>query len=120
MLKILFILNVEIQGLNIPNAEKFLSLLKQLIYYRLDVIAVTVTRIKIHVSLTNNLFLNNYYFDFILTESSTGGTLLLIIYYTSLVINIYKTTELESTFIEVINAQKVISLLGVLINIKPE
>ena len=74
----MFILNVEIQGLNIPNVEKFLSLLKQLTDYRFDVKAVTVTRTKIHVSFTNDLFLNNYYFDFTLIESSTGDTLLYI------------------------------------------
>ena len=42
----------------------------------LDIIAISETRITKKVSLLNNLNLNNYSFEFTLTETSAGGTLL--------------------------------------------
>ena len=39
-----------------------------------DVIAITETRITNHSSLTNNLTMNNFSFEFTPTESSAGGT----------------------------------------------
>ena len=43
-----------------------------------DIIAITETRITKQVSLSNNLNLNNYSFEFTSTETSAGGTLLYI------------------------------------------
>ena len=67
------------------------------------IIATTETRITKSVSLTNNLTMNNFSFEFIPTESSTGGTLLYIAnhlpYKPRLDLNIYKSYELEYTFI---------------------
>ena len=52
----------------------------------------------------------NNFFAFTPTESSAGGTLLYIANHLSykphLDLNIYKTNELESTFIEVLNPKK--------------
>ena len=69
-----------------------------------DIIAISETRITKQVSLSNNLNLNNYSFEFTPTETSTGGTLLYIANHLSNKCNndpnIYKKNELESTFIE--------------------
>ena len=45
---------------------------------KFDIMAISETRITKQVSLLNNLNLNNYYFEFIPTETSAGGTLLYI------------------------------------------
>ena len=45
---------------------------------KFDIIAISETRITKQVSLSNNLNLNNYSFEFTPTETSTGGTLLYI------------------------------------------
>ena len=68
-----------------------------------DIILVSETRITRNVSLLNNPNLDNYYFEFTLTETCAGGTLLYIANYLSYKcrndLNIYKKNELESTFI---------------------
>ena len=43
-----------------------------------DIIAITEPRITKNLSLTNNLTMNNFSFEFTLTESSAGSTLLYI------------------------------------------
>ena len=43
-----------------------------------DMIAISETRITKQVSLSNNLNVNNYSFEFTPTETSAGGTLLYI------------------------------------------
>ena len=84
----------------------------------LDIIAISETRITKQVSLLNNLNLNNYYFEFSLTETSAGGTLLYIAYHLSYKsrndLNIYKKSELESTFIETVNPRKSNIIVGVI------
>ena len=59
-----------------------------------DIIAIRETRIIKQVSLSNNLNLNNYSFEFTPTETSAGGTLLYIANHLSLKcrsdLNIYK------------------------------
>ena len=45
---------------------------------KVDIIAISETRITKQVSLSNNLNLNNYSFEFTPTETSAGGTLLYI------------------------------------------
>ena len=58
--------------------------------------------------------LNNYSFEFIPTETSAGGTLLYIanhlLYKCRNDLSIYKKTELESTFIEIVNTKNQILL----------
>ena len=75
-----------------------------------DIIAITETRIKENVSITNNLSIKNYSIEFTPTESSAGGTLLYIAKHLSYNprqdLNIYKKNELESTFIEIMNLKK--------------
>ena len=83
-----------------------------------DIIAISETRITKQVSLSNNLNLNNYSFEFTPTETSAGGTLLYIANHLSYKcrndLNIYKKNELESTFIEIVNPKKSNILVGVI------
>ena len=73
-----------------------------------DIIAISETRIPKQVSLSNNLNLNNYSFQYTPTETSAGSTLLNIANQQS-----YKChndlnilNKLESTFIESVNSRK--------------
>ena len=54
--------------------------------------------------------MNNFSFEFTPTESSAGGTLLYVTNHLSykpcLDLNIYKSTEIESTFIEILKPKK--------------
>ena len=65
--------------------------------------------------------MNNFSFEFTPTESSADGTLLYIANHLSykprLDLNIYKSNELESTFIEVLNPRSLILPSVVSINI---
>ena len=68
------------------------------------------------IFLTSNLSLNNYSLELTPTETSAGGTLLYITNHLSYKprndLNIYTKSELESTFIEVINPQKSNIIIG--------
>ena len=79
-----------------------------------DIIGVTETRITKQVSLLNKLYLNNYSYEFTPTETTAGGSLLYIANHLSYKcrndLNIYKKNELESTFIEIVDPRKSISL----------
>ena len=81
-----------------------------------NIIAVSETRIAKQVSLLNNLNLNNYSFEFTLTETSAAGTLLYIANHLSYKrrndLNIYKKNELESTFIEIVKSKKSNIIVG--------
>ena len=83
-----------------------------------DIIAISETRITKQVSLSNNLILNNYSFEFTPTETSAGGTLLYIANHLSYKcrsdLNIYKKNELESTFIEIVSPRKSKIIVGVI------
>ena len=76
-----------------------------------DIIAIIETRITENVSISNNQSIKNYSIEFTPTESSAGGTLLFIANHLSYKpcqdLNIYKKNELESTFIEIMNPQKI-------------
>ena len=110
--------------MKIPNEDKSLTL-----FYinacsldkNFDTIAITETRITKNVSLTNNLTMNNFSFEFAPTESSADGILLYISNHLSykpcLDLNIYKSNKLESTLIEVSKPKKLILLSVVSINI---
>ena len=131
-LKIFLLLNIdEVLNIKIPHKNKSLSLFRinacflnknfdnlqhllSCIKKHFDIIAISETRITKQVSLLNNLNLNNYSFEFTLTETSAGGTLL---YIANLLshncrndLNIYKKNELESTFSKIFNPKKLISL----------
>ena len=56
------------------NFDDFLSCTNK----TFDVIAIAESRITKNVSLTNNLTMNNFSFEFTPTESSASGTLLYI------------------------------------------
>ena len=60
--------------------------------------------------------MNNFSFEFTPTESSAGGTLLYVANHLSykprLDLNIYKSNELESTFIEILNPKKSSIIIG--------
>ena len=83
-----------------------------------DIIAINETRITEQVSLLNNLNLNNYSFEFTPTETSAGGKLLYIANHLSYKsrndLNIYKKSELESTFIEIVNPRKSNIVVGII------
>ena len=85
---------------------------------KFDIVAISETRITKQVSLSNNLNLNNYSFEFTPTETSAGGTLLYIANHLSHKcrndLNIYKKNELESTFIEIVNPKKSNIIVGVI------
>ena len=73
-----------------------------------DVIAISESRIKSNINIyITNINLPNYSIEYTPTESHAGGTLLYIsnnmAYKPREDLNIYKTHELESTFIEIIN-----------------
>ena len=125
----------ELQKLKIPNKENSQSLfhinscslsknfgelqnLLQSTNINFDVITITETRIPKNVSVTQNIVLNNYSFEHTATKSSAGGTLLYIANCLSYKIcndlKIYKKSELESTFIKIINPRKCNIIVGVI------
>ena len=81
-----------------------------------DVIAMSETRITKNISLPNNLTMNNFSFEFTSTESSAGDPLLYVAnklkYKPHLDLNIYKSNELESTFIEILNPKNSNIIIG--------
>ena len=74
-----------------------------------DVIAITETRILKSKFPVTDINLTNYSYEYCPTESSAGGTMLYIGNHLSYKprndLCIYKTAELESTFIELINTK---------------
>ena len=81
-----------------------------------DVIAVSESRIIKDKNSSRNINLLNYSYESCPTESSAGGTLLYIndrvSYKTRSDLSLYKTKELESTFIEIVSKNKVNSIVG--------
>ena len=123
----------ELQTMKIPNKDKSLALfhinacslnknfneLEHLLSCtnkNFDVIAISETRITKNISLTNNLTMNNFSFEFTSTESSAGDPLLYVAnklkYKPHLDLNIYKSNELESTFIEILNPKNSNIIIG--------
>ena len=70
----LFHINACSLNKNFDDLQHLLSCTKK----NFDIIAISETRTTKHVSLLNNLNLNNYSFEFTPTETSAGGTLLYI------------------------------------------
>ena len=112
--KSLSVFHINSCSLN-KNFEEIQNLL-QSTNIQFDVIAITETRIIKNTSVTQNTELSNYAFERTPTESSAGGTLLYIAnnlsYKTRNNLNIYKTLELESTFVEIINPKKSNIIVG--------
>ena len=91
----LFHINAWSSNENSDDLQHLLSCAKTLF----DVTAISETRITKQVSLSNNLSLNNYSFEFTPTETSAGGTLLYIANHLSYKcrndLNIYKKMNLN-------------------------
>ena len=102
----LFHINACSLNKNFDDLEHLLSCTNK----NFDVIAITETRKIKNISLTNNLTMNNFSLDFIPAESSAGGILLYIANHLSykprLDLNNYRSKELESTFIQILNSKK--------------
>ena len=81
-----------------------------------NIIARSETRIIKNSEITKNIILKNYNFQYAPTESTADGTMLYIAnqlaYRPRSDLKIYKTNELESTFIELINPKKHNVLIG--------
>ena len=79
-----------------------------------DIIAVTETRITKQTSITTNLI--NYAIEFSPTEFSAGGMLLYIASHLSFKprpdLKIYKSNQLEATFVEITNPKKSNIVIG--------
>ena len=75
----LFHINACSLNKNFDDLQHLLSCTKT----KFDIIAISETRITKQVSLSNNLNLNNYSFEFTPSETSAGGTLLYITNYLS-------------------------------------
>ena len=99
--------------LNTCSFSKNFEDLEQLLHstnLNFDVIAISETRITKNKAQINHIDSSNYSYEHFPTDSSAGGTLLYVrnhlSYKTRNDLNIYKTAELESTFIEIINHKK--------------
>ena len=99
----LFHLNVASLTLNFENLNASLQTLN----LDFDVIGISETRIRKETGSSSNLNITNYTFEGTPTESSAGGTGLYIsnnlVYKRRNDLEIYKSNQLESTFIEIIN-----------------
>ena len=75
-----------------------------------NIIPVSETRTMKNLEITQNINVKNYNFEYTPTESTAGRTLLFIANHLAYKprhdLKIYKTNELESTFIELINFKK--------------
>ena len=87
-----------------------------------NLVAISESRILRDTNLSKNINMYNYSVEFTPAESQAGGTLLNInnklSYKSKQDPCFYKSNELESTFIEIINRKKQISSLVVYINIQ--
>ena len=81
-----------------------------------DVIAINESRILKITNLSKNINIFNYSVEFAPTESQAGGTLLYtnnkLSYKLRQDLCIYKSSELESTFVEIINPKKTNIIIG--------
>ena len=91
-------------------------------HYKKGIIVVSETRNTKQISLLNNLNLNNYSFEFTLTETAASGTLPYIANHLSYKCcddpNIYKNCEPQSTFIEIDNLRNSNIIMGVIRSMK--
>ena len=89
-----------------------------LAFFSHDIFIFGFLRITKQVSLSNNLNLNNYSYEFTPTGTTAGDTPLCIAnnlsYKCCNDLNIYKKDKLESTFIEIFNSKKSNIIVGVI------
>ena len=123
----------QIQTLKFPNKRKSLTLfhtnscslnknfddLEHILKSKnkvVDINAVSETRITKQITFTTNINPRNYAIAYIPTESSAEGMLLYIASHLSYKprpdLNIYKSYQLESTFVEIINHKKINFVIG--------
>ena len=105
--------------LNISSLPKHFDDLQQLllsIKIDFDILAITESRISSRNDTTHNLEISNYSREYCTTESSAGGTVLYIKNIHSFIprpdLQIYKSTHLESNFVEIINPKKPNIIVG--------
>ena len=103
----LFYINVYSLSKNFDDFQHLFSCTNK----NVEIIAVTETRIMKNISITNNLAIRNYSFEFTRTaESSAGGTLLSTANHLSYKprqdLHICKKYKMGSTLIEIINSSK--------------
>ena len=68
--------------INVFSLNKYFDDLQHLLSYtenNFHILAITETKITKQVSLSNNLNLNNFFYEFTPMETSAGGTLLCIV-----------------------------------------
>ena len=97
------------------NFERFHTLLSEL-GINFDIIGITETKLKRDILRTTNIDLKGYSFEHTPTEASCGGTLLYLKnnknYTLRDDLKIYKSKELETTFIEIINPKEKNIIVG--------
>ena len=85
---------------------------------KFDIIAISGTRITKQVSLSNNLNLNDYSFEFTPTEAFAGGTFLYIANHLSYKccddLNIYKKMNLNLLLLKIVSPKKSNIIVGVI------
>ena len=110
--------------MKIPNKKNYLSLfhinacsLSKNLSANFDIIAISETRILKNTKIVKNINIPNFYNEFTPTKSTAGGTLIYIADHLAHQkrndLTIYAKNYLESTFIEIINPSKIISLWAV-------
>ena len=103
--------------INSPNKNfEDLQYLLKVTNITFDIIAFSESRILKDTNVSKNINIYNYSVEFTPTESHAGGTLLYInnklSYKLRQDLSIYKSSELESTFIEIINPKKTNIIIG--------
>ena len=82
-----------------------------------DIIAISETRILKNTKIVKNINIPNFSYEFTPTESTAGGTLIYtadhLAYQNRNDLTISSKNYLESTFIEIVNPSKIISLRAV-------
>ena len=111
----LFHINVWSLNMNFDDLQYLLKCMNKVF----DIIAVSENRIVKIISLISNINLNIYSFEFKVTGSTAGGTLLYIanhlFYKPRNDLNLYKTIQLASIFIEIKNSKKNNTIVSCLI-----
>ena len=105
--------------LNISSLPKHIDSLENLIastQINFDIIAISESRLNKDNVHAHNLNLQNYSFEYCPTESSAGGTVLYIKNSLSYIsrpdLQLYKSNQLESNFVEIINHKKTNIVIG--------
>ena len=110
-------MNIASLSYHFEELESLLSLLDT----KFDIIGITETKLQVNDINRTNINLKNYSFEQTPTESNKGGSLLYISskynYKKRTDLNIYKSRDLESTFVELLNPKAKNTIIGVSTNI---